>query len=153
MLLLSTETLPRWRNGRRARFRCECLTACRFESYPGHKNFRAAFWLLFFVPRIGLCRASPCPASLIFTFHPKPLPLRKEGLALTVAARKKWPQATSYHLKWGVMERNISKLIPGMGRESTERYSSLKRLLTAPLIDRSAHLNVNPFSREMFDMK
>ena len=90
---------------------------------------------------------------LIFTFHPKPLPLRKEGLALTVAARKKWPHATSYHLKWGVMERNISKLIPGMGRESTERYSSLKRLFTAPLIDISAHLNVNPFSRVMFDMK
>ena len=31
--------MPRWRNGRRARFRCECLAACRFESYPGHKAF------------------------------------------------------------------------------------------------------------------
>ena len=27
---------PRWRNGRRARFRCECREACRFESYSGH---------------------------------------------------------------------------------------------------------------------
>ena len=29
---------PRWRNGRRARFRCECREACRFESYSGHKK-------------------------------------------------------------------------------------------------------------------
>ena len=28
--------MPRWRNGRRARFRCECREACRFESYSGH---------------------------------------------------------------------------------------------------------------------
>ena len=28
--------MPRWRNGRRARFRCECWEACRFESYSGH---------------------------------------------------------------------------------------------------------------------
>ena len=42
MLLLCIVSMPRWRNGRRARFRCECLTACRFESYPGHKKFRAA---------------------------------------------------------------------------------------------------------------
>ncbi len=27
---------PRWRNGRRARFRCECREACRFDSYSGH---------------------------------------------------------------------------------------------------------------------
>ena len=27
---------PRWRNGRRARFRCECCEACRFESCSGH---------------------------------------------------------------------------------------------------------------------
>ena len=29
---------PRWRNGRRARFRCECCEACRFESCSGHLN-------------------------------------------------------------------------------------------------------------------
>ena len=29
---------PRWRNGRRARFRCECWETCRFESYSGHKR-------------------------------------------------------------------------------------------------------------------
>ena len=28
--------LPRWRNGRRARFRCVCREACRFESCSGH---------------------------------------------------------------------------------------------------------------------
>lgn len=28
--------MPRWRNGRRARFRCECCEACRFESCSGH---------------------------------------------------------------------------------------------------------------------
>ena len=27
---------PRWRNGRRARFRCECREACRFDSCSGH---------------------------------------------------------------------------------------------------------------------
>ncbi len=30
--------MPRWRNGRRARFRCECCEACRFESCSGHHN-------------------------------------------------------------------------------------------------------------------
>ena len=30
-------SLPRWRNGRRARFRCECFTTCRFESCSGHE--------------------------------------------------------------------------------------------------------------------
>ena len=28
--------MPRWRNGRRARFRCVCREACRFESCSGH---------------------------------------------------------------------------------------------------------------------
>ena len=27
---------PRWRNGRRARFRCVCRETCRFESCSGH---------------------------------------------------------------------------------------------------------------------
>ena len=59
---------------------------------------------------------------------------------------------TSNH-QWGVRDRNISKLIPGMGRERTERYSSLKRLLIAPFTERSAHLKLNSFSRDMFDIK
>ena len=29
---------PRWRNGRRARFRCVCREACRFESCSGHQG-------------------------------------------------------------------------------------------------------------------
>ena len=32
----SCSAMPRWRNGRRARFRCECCEACRFESCSGH---------------------------------------------------------------------------------------------------------------------
>ena len=31
--------MPRWRNGRRARFRCECWETCRFESCSGHQDF------------------------------------------------------------------------------------------------------------------
>ena len=54
---------------------------------------------------------------------------------------------------FGVIPINISKLIPGIGRESTERYSSLKRLLIVPFSDRSAHLNASTFSSEMFDIK
>ena len=36
ILVIFVATKPRWRNGRRARFRCECREACRFESYSGH---------------------------------------------------------------------------------------------------------------------
>ena len=32
--------MPRWRNGRRARFRCACREACRFESCSGHHKKR-----------------------------------------------------------------------------------------------------------------
>ena len=35
--------MPRWRNGRRARFRCECWETCRFESCSGHRPNE--FWL------------------------------------------------------------------------------------------------------------
>ena len=56
-----------------------------------------------------------------------------------------------YH--FGVMPMNISKLMPGMGRDSTDKYSSLKRLFIVPFSDSSAHLNTNTFSSEMFDMK
>ena len=56
-----------------------------------------------------------------------------------------------YHL--GVMPMNISKLIPGIGRDKTDRYSSLKRLFIVPFSERSAHLNTNTFSSDMFDMK
>lgn len=34
-----------------------------------------------------------------------------------------------------------------MGRDNTERYSSLKRLFIVPFNDRSAHLNDKPFSK------
>ena len=34
--LCATKPRPRWRNGRRARFRCACREACRFESCSGH---------------------------------------------------------------------------------------------------------------------
>ena len=51
------------------------------------------------------------------------------------------------------MATKISKLIPGIGRESTERYSSLKMLLTVPLIERSAQRNGNSFSSEMLLIK
>ena len=36
--------LPRWRNGRRARFRCECREACRFESCSGHNISELTNW-------------------------------------------------------------------------------------------------------------
>ena len=56
-----------------------------------------------------------------------------------------------YHL--GVMPTNISKLMSGIGRDKTDRYSSLKRLFMVPFSERSAHLNDSTFSSEMFDMK
>ena len=59
--------------------------------------------------------------------------------------------AEHYHL--GVMPRNISKLMPGMGRDKTDRYSSLKRLLMTPLRDISAQRNEKPFSSDMLLMK
>ena len=40
------------------------------------------------------------------------------------------------------------KLIRGIGRARTERYSSLKRLLITPLSDQSAHEQWRDFSRE-----
>ena len=33
---IESRFLPRWRNGRRARFRCACREACRFDSCSGH---------------------------------------------------------------------------------------------------------------------
>ena len=36
LVFRSTVMMPRWRNGRRARFRCVCREACRFESCSGH---------------------------------------------------------------------------------------------------------------------
>ena len=48
---------------------------------------------------------------------------------------------------------NISKLIPGIGRESTDKYSSLNRLFIVPFNDRSAQLSEKPFSRVMLLMK
>ena len=37
------KAMPRWRNGRRARFRCVCREACRFESCSGHYSTRFSF--------------------------------------------------------------------------------------------------------------
>ena len=37
--------LPRWRNGRRARFRCVCREACRFESCSGHHENNSFLFL------------------------------------------------------------------------------------------------------------
>ena len=51
------------------------------------------------------------------------------------------------------MPMKISKFMPGIGRESTERYSSLNRLLTAPLSDRSAHLSDTVRSSDMLLIK
>ena len=56
-------------------------------------------------------------------------------------------------LNFGVIPKNTSKLIPGIGRESTERYSSLKRLLTAPFIEKSAHLHETVFSNAILLIK
>ena len=36
---------PRWRNGRRARFRCVCREACRFESCSGHHENNSFLFL------------------------------------------------------------------------------------------------------------
>ena len=61
------------------------------------------------------------------------------------------PVCNFYHL--GVMPIKNSKLMPGIGRESTERYSSFSRLFTAPLSDRSAHLSDTVRSRDMLLIK
>lgn len=53
----------------------------------------------------------------------------------------------------GVMPIKNSKLIPGIGRDNTERYSSSKRLLTVPFKDKSAQRSENPFSRVTLLMK
>ena len=65
MLLLCRETMPRWRNGRRARFRCECLTACRFESYPGHKKAFQYLEGLFFVGYGNIAGVGYCVACVV----------------------------------------------------------------------------------------
>ena len=57
----------------------------------------------------------------------------------------------NYHL--GVIPIKNSKLILGMGRESTDKYSSLNKLLMAPFNDKSAHLVVTPLSRVRLLMK
>lgn len=54
---------------------------------------------------------------------------------------------------FGVIPIKNSQFILGIGRERTERYSSLKRLLIVPLTDTSAHLNEKLFSREMLLIK
>ena len=41
-ITFAPQLMPRWRNGRRARFRCECWETCRFDSYPGHTKWQTA---------------------------------------------------------------------------------------------------------------
>ena len=60
-------------------------------------------------------------------------------------------QIVNHH--FGVIPKNTSKLIPGIGRDKTERYSSLKRLLIAPLMEKSAHLHETTFSKAILLMK
>lgn len=49
-----------------------------------------------------------------------------------------------YHL--GVMPRNSWKLMPGIGRESTDKYSSLKRLFMLNFNEISDQENCRSFS-------
>ena len=51
------------------------------------------------------------------------------------------------------MPKNISKLIPGIGRARTERYFSLNRFLTAADTESPAHLKSNERFRVMSFMK
>ena len=56
-------------------------------------------------------------------------------------------------LNFGVMPTKTSKLMPGIGRDNTERYSSLKRLFTVPFSEISAQRRLMTRSRDMFDIK
>ena len=53
----------------------------------------------------------------------------------------------------GRMSRKISKFKRGMGRASTERYSSLSRFLTAALTEKSAHGTAKSFSTDISFIK
>ena len=73
---LREKTMPRWRNGRRARFRCVCREACRFDSCPGHQNpvrVSSDGVLLFPYKASSLTNAilrhtpSHCPTTLLFS--------------------------------------------------------------------------------------
>ena len=58
-----------------------------------------------------------------------------------------------YLLHLGVIPTNISKFIPGIGRDRTDRYSSSKRLFIEPLSEKSHQLNVKFFSSVMLLIK
>jgi hypothetical protein len=53
----------------------------------------------------------------------------------------------------GVMPMKNSKLMPGMGRDSTDKYSSLKRLLMAAFNEMSAQAGEHLFSSVTLLMK
>ena len=55
----------------------------------------------------------------------------------------------NFHQKRGVIPIKNSTLMPGIGRDNTERYSSLNKLFTAPFSDNSAHFNETPRSSVM----
>ena len=48
----------------------------------------------------------------------------------------------------GLMSRNTSKFMRGIGRESTDWYSSFNRFLTESFTEKYAQLNVKSFSSE-----
>ena len=56
-----------------------------------------------------------------------------------------------YHL--GVIPKNSWKLMPGIGRESTDIYSSLKRLFILNFMEISDHENFRSFSMVILLMK
>ena len=81
----------------------------------------------------------------------------KRFLSIKGQKRIAYPPKIACHLAkvyhFGVMPMKIPKLMPGIGRDKTERYSSLKRLFIVPLSERSAHLKWRLFSMAMLLIK
>ena len=73
------------------------------------------------------------------------------NLATAAFVQKELIRTIFYHL--GRIPTNISKLIPGIGCDKVEIYSSLKRLLTMPLREREAQEKLNCFSSSMLFIK
>ena len=57
-LVFRSVTKPRWRNGRRARFRCVCREACRFESCSGHHVAEIAQLVEHNLAKVGVASSS-----------------------------------------------------------------------------------------------
>ena len=84
-LVFRSTQKPRWRNGRRARFRCVCREACRFESCSGHALLFVYSWrdggVSFSSPDIAeiaqlvehnLAKVGVASSSLVFRSMQKP---------------------------------------------------------------------------------